>query len=85
MSLAMNRGKRGVALDLKHPRGRAVALRLLDRADVAVQRARPGGVAHLGFDYDSLRSRNTRPLYISVSSYGSRGPYADRAGTDTVL
>ena len=85
MSLAVNRGKRGVALDLKHPRGRAAALRLLDRADVAIQSARPGGMARLGLDYDSVRARNERLLYVSVSSYGSRGPYADRAGTDTVL
>ena len=85
MSLAVNRGKRGVALDLKHPRGRAAALRLIDRADVAIQSARPGGVARLGLDYDSVRARNARLLYVSVSSYGSRGPYADRAGTDTVL
>ncbi len=85
MSLAVNRGKRGIALDLRNPRGREAALRMIARADVVIQSARPGGAARLGLDYDSVRALNRRLLYVSVSSYGPAGLYADRSGTDTVL
>ena len=85
LSLAVNRGKRGIALDLKKPDGRAAALRMIERADVTIQSARPGAAARLGLDWDSVRPLNRRLLYVSVSSYGGRGPYADRTGTDTVL
>lgn len=85
MSLAFNRGKRGIALDLKNPRGRDAALKLIERADVTILSARPGGAERLGLDYDSVRARNRRLLYVSVSSYGPAGPWAGRSGTDTVL
>ena len=85
MSLAVNRGKRGVALDLKNPRGREAALRMIERADISIESARPGGAARLGLDYPDLRARNPRLLHVSVSSYGRSGPWAARSGTDTVL
>ena len=85
MALAFNRGKRGVALDLKNPRGRDAALRMIDRADIAIQSARPGAAERLGLGYEQARARNPRLLYVSVSSYGREGPYAQRPGTDTVL
>ena len=83
MSLAVNRGKHGIALDLKNPRGREAALRMIGRADVAIESARPGGAARLGLDYADLHARNPRLLYVSVSSYGRSGPWAARSGTES--
>jgi crotonobetainyl-CoA:carnitine CoA-transferase CaiB-like acyl-CoA transferase len=55
--LSVNRGKRSVALDLKGPEGRELALELCARADVVIENFRPGGAARLGLDYDAVRRR----------------------------
>lgn len=78
----MNWNKRSVTLNLKHPEGREVALRLLDAADVFILNFRPGVVRRLGLDYDTVAKRNPRIVYVSASSYGERGPLAQRAGND---
>jgi alpha-methylacyl-CoA racemase len=78
----MRRNCRRIALDLKHPRGRDVAHRLVDRSDVLVESFRPGTVARLGFDLDDLRRRYPRLVVCSISGYGQDGPDRDRAGHD---
>ena len=78
----MNWNKRSVTLDLKQPRGREIALQLLERADVFILNFRPTVVARLGLDYESVSRRNPRIIYVAASSYGTRGPIADRAGND---
>ncbi len=85
LSLAVNRGKRGIALDLKKPEAREVALRMAAGADIMIQSSRPGAAARLGVDYENVRRINRRLLYVTVSSYGQSGPYAQLTGTDTVL
>jgi crotonobetainyl-CoA:carnitine CoA-transferase CaiB-like acyl-CoA transferase len=85
LELAVNRGKRSLALDLKAPRGLAIARRLLDQADVVIQSARPGVADTLGVGYDAVRRTNPAALYVSISGYGRAGPYADRPATDTVI
>lgn len=85
LELAVNRGKRSLALDLKAPRGLAIARRLLDGADVVIQSARPGVADQLGVGYDDVRRTNQRALYVSISGFGLRGPYAHRPATDTVI
>ena len=83
--LAVNRGKRSLALDLKHPDGLAVARRLARAADVLVESFRPGVAARLGLEYPALRDANPRLVYCSVSAFGQAGPLAERPGLDPVV
>ena len=83
--LGINRGKRSLALDLKHPEGAAIARRLARDADVVVESFRPGVAARLGLDYPTLREANPRLVYCSISAYGQRGPLATRPGLDPVV
>jgi crotonobetainyl-CoA:carnitine CoA-transferase CaiB-like acyl-CoA transferase len=84
MSAHCNRGKRSLALDLKSPAAREIALALADRADIVIESYRPGVAARLGLGYDALASRNPRLLYMSVSGFGQDGPYAAVPCTDSV-
>lgn len=83
--LGVNRGKQGIVLDLKNPAGKEVLLRLVDQADVLVHNFRPSVPARLGIDYDTLRARNPRLIYCSLTGYGNSGPMKDSAGYDQVL
>jgi crotonobetainyl-CoA:carnitine CoA-transferase CaiB-like acyl-CoA transferase len=80
-----NRGKLGVMLDLKDARAREAAYRLIDGADVFVESNRPGVAKRLGIGYETLRARNPRLIYVSVTGFGQAGPYGDRPATDTIL
>ena len=80
--LNLNRNKRSVAVNLKHPGGREVLLRLVERADVLVESFRPGVMERLGLGPEVLLKRNPRLVYCSVTGYGRTGPYAHRAGHD---
>ncbi|HTM22094.1 MAG TPA: CoA transferase, partial [Kofleriaceae bacterium] len=80
--LAVNRGKRSLALDLKAPAGRDAFLRMVERADVVVETFRPGVLDRLGVGYPALRERNRGIVLCSISGYGKDGPYAERAGHD---
>ncbi len=82
--LSVNRGKRGMTLNLKHPRGRAILERLLDGADVLVENFRPGTLAKLGFSDEMLRARWPRLVLASISGYGPDGPWGGRPGYDAV-
>jgi len=81
----LNRNKKSVALDLKHPEGKALFFRLLDGADVVLENLRVGTVAKLGIDYDRARERQPRIIYCSISGFGQDGPYRDRAALDLVV
>lgn len=78
----MNWSKRSVTFNLKHPQGRALALRLLDQADVFILNIRPSVVKKLGLDYETVAARNPRLVYATASGYGERGPQAARSGND---
>ena len=82
--LILNRGKRGVALDLKHPKGRKVLERLVARADVLTENYRRGTLERLGLGYDHLRTINPGLIYCAVSGYGRTGPWADKGGFDLI-
>jgi crotonobetainyl-CoA:carnitine CoA-transferase CaiB-like acyl-CoA transferase len=81
----LNRNKKSLALDLKHPEGKAIFFRLLDRADVVLENLRVGAVAKLGIDYARVRERQPRIVYCSISGFGQDGPYRDRAALDLVV
>jgi len=85
LSLAGNRGKRSLAIDMKRPGAGAVVRRIADRCDVVLESFRPGVAQRLGLGYEALAATNPRLVYVSVSGYGQEGPYAERPGTDTVL
>jgi crotonobetainyl-CoA:carnitine CoA-transferase CaiB-like acyl-CoA transferase len=78
----LNRNKRSVALDLKAPQGKQVLWELLRTADVLVENLRPGALARLGFDYESVHELNPRLIYLSASGWGQDGPLAALPGLD---
>jgi len=81
----LNRNKKSVTIDLKHPEGRAIFFRLLERADVVLENLRVGSVARLGIDYAHVSQRHPRVVYCSISGFGQDGPYRDRAALDLVV
>jgi alpha-methylacyl-CoA racemase len=76
------RGKRSVAIDLKHPDGLAAALRLVERADVLTEGNRPGVTERLGLGPDVCLERNPRVIYARMTGWGQTGSYADTPGHD---
>jgi crotonobetainyl-CoA:carnitine CoA-transferase CaiB-like acyl-CoA transferase len=82
--LILNRGKRGIALDLKHPKGKAVLERLVAGADVLTENYRRGTLERLGLGYEHLRGINPGLIYCAVSGYGRTGPWADKGGFDLI-
>ncbi len=80
--LALNRSKRSALVDLKHPDGRALFLRLTKHYDVLVDSFRPGVLERLGLSYDVLREANERLIVCAITGYGQTGPRAGRAGHD---
>jgi crotonobetainyl-CoA:carnitine CoA-transferase CaiB-like acyl-CoA transferase len=78
-----NRNKKSLAVDLKHPQGREVVLRLIERSDVLTENFRPGALDKLGFSYDELKERNPRLIYCSLKGF-LKGPYEHRAALDEV-
>ncbi len=83
--LGTNRGKRALALDLKHPEGLSVLHRMVAGADVLVENFRPSVPARLGIDYPRLREINPRLVYAGLTGYGETGPLSDKGGFDQVL
>jgi crotonobetainyl-CoA:carnitine CoA-transferase CaiB-like acyl-CoA transferase len=81
----LHRNKKSVAIDLKHPDGKALFMRLLEGADVVLENLRVGAVQRLGIDYPSVRERNPRIIFCSISGFGQDGPYRDRAALDLIV
>ena len=82
--MMLNRNKRGIALNLKHPGGRDVLLRMVRDADVLTENYRRGTLEKLGLGYDVLASANPRLIYCAISGYGRNGPDADKGGFDLI-
>ena len=81
---AMNRNKRSLALDLQHPDGARLALELARRADVVIENFLPGVVDRLGIGYRAVSATNPAVVYASITGFGQDGPYARRAGYNTI-
>ncbi|NQV57316.1 MAG: CoA transferase [Rhodospirillales bacterium] len=80
----MNRGKRGVAFDLRSDGGKAAFKRLIEGADVFVENFRMGAADHYGVGWDQMKETCPKLIYCSISGFGRTGPYAERGGFDLV-
>ncbi|MGE0797060.1 MAG: CaiB/BaiF CoA transferase family protein [Lautropia sp.] len=83
--IASNLGKQSIAIDGKSSRGRALIARMAAESDVFIENFRPGVVARLELDYETLKPANPGLVYVSITGYGDSGPWADKPGTDSVL
>ena len=82
--MMMNRNKRGLALNLKSPKGRALLLKMVKNADVLVENFRGGTMDKLGLGYEALKAENPGLIYCAITGYGRTGPYADKGGFDLI-
>ena len=78
----LGRGKRCMALNLKDPRAVAIVRRLVADYDIVIEQFRPGVMAKLGLDYETLKEANPALIYCSLTGYGQTGPMKNRAGHD---
>ena len=81
---AINRNKRGIAVELQHPEGARLAFALAQRADVIIENFLPGVADRLGLGYAAVRAVNPSVVYASVTGFGQTGPYAKRPGYNTI-
>ena len=81
----MHRNKRGMDLDIRSEAGRSILLDLVERADVFIQNFRPGVTERLGIDFPTLSAINPELVYLSVSGFGSDGPYANQPVYDPII
>jgi crotonobetainyl-CoA:carnitine CoA-transferase CaiB-like acyl-CoA transferase len=83
--LALNAGKRSVAIDFRTPAGRQALEPVLASADMLMENSRPGSLARHGLDWESVHARYPRLVYGSISGYGDVGPDAGKGGFDLIL
>jgi formyl-CoA transferase len=82
--LLLNANKRSVTLNLRHPDGKALLLRLIADADVFIENLRPGAVERLGLGYDVVREVNPRIVYAQVKGYAPDGPFGTFPSFDPI-
>ncbi|MEY8262651.1 MAG: CaiB/BaiF CoA-transferase family protein [Bermanella sp.] len=78
----LNRNKQSLALDLKQSEAVEMVKKLIGEYDIVVEQFRPGVMARLGLDYQTLKAINPKLIYCSITGYGQTGPYQNRAGHD---
>ena len=83
--LAMNRGKRSVALDIATPDGQQALRALIGKADVLIENFKAGSLERYGLDYAALSTLNPRLVYCSITGFGQDGPYAALPGYDPIF
>src|SRR5262245_14498998 len=81
----LNRNKKSVGVDLKHPNGAALVKEMIAAADVLVENFRPGVMERLGLGYEAMRTTNPRLIYASITAFGATGPMAQDPGMDLIL
>jgi crotonobetainyl-CoA:carnitine CoA-transferase CaiB-like acyl-CoA transferase len=81
----LNRGKRSITLDVKHPDARAALAKLIDGADVLIQNLAPGAAARLGLTYEALKPANPGLVVCDISGYGDSGPFAQKKAYDLLI
>ena len=82
--MMLNRGKRGVAVDLRSEEGRSVVRRLVKDADVIIENFRAGTMEKMGLGYDDLSAINEKLIYCQITGFGSTGPMSNRGGFDLI-
>lgn len=80
----VNRGKKSITLNLKHPEGKHILLELVKISDIIVENFRPGVMEELGIGYETLKAINPRIIYASISGFGRTGPYKNKPGYDII-
>lgn len=83
--LGLNRGKRGISINLKRKEGIELCLKLIGEMDVLIENFRPGTMERLGLGYAAAHGRNPRLVYCSISGYGQGGPSRDEAAMDLIV
>ena len=83
--MSVNRGKRGMTLNLKSPRGQEILARLVRRSDVLIENFPPDTAARLGLSWEKLSAINENLIHLSITGYGARGPLRNRPGYDNML
>ena len=83
--LSLNRGKKSLTLDLSQKDGRELFLKLVEKSDVLVENYVPGTMESFGLDYESVRARNPRIIYVAGSGFGQTGPYANKPAFDVII
>lgn len=82
--LSVNRNKKSIAVDLKHPKGASLLQDLAKCSDVLIENFIPGALDRLGLGYDNLKEVAPHLVYCTISGYGSSGPYQNRPGYDVM-
>ena len=80
-----NRGKKSLAIDLKSEEGKEILLKLVKEADVFMQNFRPGAIERMGFSEEVLRKVNEKLINVSISGFGTKGPYSSSRVYDPVI
>ena len=83
--LAQNAGKKSVTVNLKELKGKELFIKLVESADVLVENFRPGVMARLGVDYETLKSINQTLIYCAISGFGQDGPWVHRPAYDQII
>lgn len=84
LSLTLNRGKKGLCVDLKQEAGKKIIHQLVEKADIVIQNYAPGVAQRLGIDYDTFSRINGKLIFISSTAFGESGPYKTRKGFDII-
>jgi crotonobetainyl-CoA:carnitine CoA-transferase CaiB-like acyl-CoA transferase len=83
--LSANRNKKSVTIDFTKPEGQKLVRELAAKSDVVIENFKVGGLKKYGLDYESLKKKNPRLIYCSITGFGQTGPYAPRAGYDFLI
>jgi crotonobetainyl-CoA:carnitine CoA-transferase CaiB-like acyl-CoA transferase len=83
--VAINRNKKSLTLNFKHPKGIKIFQDLVKQADVVIENFRPGTMEELGIGYEALKKFNPRIIYCDITGYGTTGPYREKPGVDVIV
>jgi crotonobetainyl-CoA:carnitine CoA-transferase CaiB-like acyl-CoA transferase len=82
--LALNRNKKGMAIDIKKEKGKRIISKFLENSQCFLENYRPGVMKNLGLDYDSIKAINPKIVYCSISGFGQKGPWREKPALDIV-